>query len=42
VGISVGVQVANAGDQPTQVLEAADAAMYAVKARRGSRALTVA
>jgi diguanylate cyclase (GGDEF)-like protein/PAS domain S-box-containing protein len=42
VGISVGVRVANAGDEPAEVLEAADTAMYAVKARRSSRALTVA
>jgi diguanylate cyclase (GGDEF)-like protein/PAS domain S-box-containing protein len=42
VGMSVGVRVANAGDAPASVLEAADADMYAVKARRGKRALTVA
>ncbi|HEY0485215.1 MAG TPA: sensor domain-containing diguanylate cyclase [Mycobacteriales bacterium] len=42
VGLSVGVRVANAGDEPATVLSAADADMYAVKARRGSRTLTVA
>jgi diguanylate cyclase (GGDEF)-like protein/PAS domain S-box-containing protein len=42
VGMSVGVRVANAGDAPAAVLEAADTDMYAVKARRGNRALTVA
>jgi diguanylate cyclase (GGDEF)-like protein/PAS domain S-box-containing protein len=41
VGISVGVRVANAGDEPAAVLKAADADMYAVKSRR-NRALTVA
>jgi diguanylate cyclase (GGDEF)-like protein len=42
VGMSVGVRVANAGDAPAAVLAAADTDMYAVKARRGKRALTVA
>jgi diguanylate cyclase (GGDEF)-like protein/PAS domain S-box-containing protein len=42
VGMSVGVRVADAGDEPAAVLKAADTAMYAVKARRGRRALTVA
>jgi diguanylate cyclase (GGDEF)-like protein/PAS domain S-box-containing protein len=42
VGMSVGVRVADAGDEPAAVLQAADAAMYAVKSTRGRRALTVA
>jgi cyclic di-GMP phosphodiesterase Gmr len=42
VGMSIGVRVADAGDEPAEVLREADAAMYAVKARRGRRALTVA
>jgi cyclic di-GMP phosphodiesterase Gmr len=42
VGMSVGVRVADAGDEPAAVLKAADAAMYAVKASRGRRTLTVA
>jgi len=35
VGISVGPRVADAGEDPASVLHDADAAMYAVKARRG-------
>jgi diguanylate cyclase (GGDEF)-like protein/PAS domain S-box-containing protein len=38
VGVSVGVRVADAGDDPATVLAEADAAMYAVKARRPARA----
>jgi cyclic di-GMP phosphodiesterase Gmr len=42
IGISVGVRVANAGDDPAAVLRAADTDMYAAKARRPNRSLTVA
>jgi diguanylate cyclase (GGDEF)-like protein len=34
VGVSIGQQVADPGDDPAQVLRAADQAMYAVKTRR--------
>jgi len=34
IGVSIGVRVADAGDDPATVLAEADAAMYAVKARR--------
>jgi cyclic di-GMP phosphodiesterase Gmr len=37
VGVSIGLAVGNPGDEPGETVHAADAAMYAVKARRASR-----
>ena len=37
VGVSIGLSVANPGDDPAAVLHAADEQMYAVKARRATR-----